>query len=116
MLKLNARIRDLADPYKYEYIKDPRAPGRWSLKIVMPLLFPAQDYPGLDYSRLEIIHEGGAAQKLWMQTVLADQPSVELDGIKVNREQVLESLRKYCTLDTLSMVFILEKYNNWVKR
>jgi hypothetical protein len=112
---LNSRIRDLADPYKYDWVRDPRAPGRWSLKIVMPLLFPSEDYPQLDYQRLNLIREGGTAQKLWMETVMRERATTEFDGETVSTEQILAALREYCTLDTLSMVFIYQKYLNWVQ-
>jgi hypothetical protein len=109
MSAINLRIVDLADPYKNEWIWDRRISPRWSLKVVLPSLFPTEDFPELDYHALDLIQEGGAAQKYWTEGVFLSDP-------RYDKTQILESLRAYCSLDTLAMVYIYRKYRELVGR
>ena len=64
--------------------------GSASLKKVLPVLVTELSYKELG------IHEGTAAQRLWMEAVL--------DGSRNDsKEQILHDLEEYCKLDTLAM-------------
>ena len=72
--------------------------GSASIKHVLPALFP--DDPDLDYSSLEQIHKGDEASAAFI--AMEKQTPEE---VAVTRRNLL----KYCKLDTLAMVKVLEK-------
>lgn len=91
--QLNSRITDLMIPFSKGWYVDAAFGGSASIKKVMPALVP-----GLSYKELDI-QEGGAAQRLWMESVLDGKREEQKDSI-------LAGLDKYCELDTLAMVEI----------
>ena len=93
--QINERIVDLMTPFSQLWYVDAAFRGSVSIKAVLPVLVP-----DLSYQELEV-QEGGAAQRIWMQTVLDGQNAE-------NREHILDNLRQYCQLDTLAMVNIYE--------
>jgi hypothetical protein len=95
LLNLNGRVVDLMIPFFAGWINDSAFCGSASIKKVLPVLVP-----DLSYSVLAI-HEGGTAQRLWMEAVL-DQKHPD------KREQIMADLIEYCKLDTLAMVRIYE--------
>jgi len=94
--KLNERIVDLMIPFSRSWYVDKDFKGSASIKNVLPVLVPELSYKVLG------IHEGGAAQRLWMEAVLDGKR----DGEK---NQILSDLIEYCGLDTMAMVEIYKK-------
>ena len=102
LLALNARFVDLADPFNYKYYYHPKFNGKFSIKIVLPTLFPNDDE--LDYKKLGSIQNGGDAMNTFANLHLLKDKS-QLNEIK-------KDLLAYCRLDTLAMVRIWEKLHN----
>lgn len=98
--KVVHRIIDLAVPFQRKDYYNPEMKGRHSIKSVLPALVPE-----LSYSDLEI-QEGGTASLTFLQMV---NGSFEGDVAKTR-----EALERYCELDTLAMVRILEKLRELV--
>ena len=99
LLALNDRVIDLAHPFQYKYYYHPKFNGRYSIKVVLPTLFPNDDE--LDYKKLGTIQNGGDAMDTFASLHLLKDES-KLDEIK-------KDLLAYCRLDTLAMVRIWEK-------
>ncbi len=91
--QLNRRVVDLMVPFSKGWYIDADFSGSASIKKVLPVLVPKLSYKVLG------IQEGGAAQRLWMQSVL--------DGSRAGEKAtILRDLDEYCALDTLAMVEI----------
>ena len=88
------RFADLMVPFRKKYLYKPEMNGSYSLKAVLPALVP-----DLSYSALEI-QEGGSAS-LTYESLYYDTDQESLAKKRMD-------LLKYCELDTLSMVRILE--------
>jgi len=93
---LNERVVDLMTPFSTGAYIDHRFKGSASIKNVLPVMVSELSYKVL------AVQEGGAAQRLWMQTIL-DSENQE-DKVKI-----LDDLIEYCKLDTLAMVEIYRK-------
>ncbi|MDF1878112.1 DUF2779 domain-containing protein [Sulfurimonas sp. SAG-AH-194-C20] len=102
LLALNERFIDLAHPFQYKHYYHPKFNGKYSIKIVLPTLFPDDDE--LDYKKLGSIQNGGDAMDTFANLHLLKDKSL-LVGIK-------KDLLAYCRLDTLAMVRIWEKLRN----
>lgn len=89
-----ARVKDLMEPFKNKWYYDPDMKGSYSIKEVLPALVP-----DLGYSELSI-HAGAMAMAAF------EQLQNETDLFKI--AEVRQNLLKYCELDTLAMVKILE--------
>lgn len=100
--ELNSRMVDLMDPFSKGWFVDKNFFGSASLKAVLPVLVPE-----LSYKELEVSH-GGQAQRVWMETVL-DGKNAE------TKNEIMEHLRKYCTLDTYSMYAVLKYLSEKIK-
>jgi hypothetical protein len=94
-LKLNDRIKDLMLPFSKGWFVDKDFYGSASLKKVQPVLAPDLAYKGLTIS------EGGAAQRIWMNTFLEGKNTD-------NKDQIIKDLLVYCKYDTLVMIKIYE--------
>ena len=90
------RVADLMVPFRKKHLYTPDMNGSYSLKAVLPALVP-----DLSYSNLEI-QEGGSAGLTYESLYNDTGP----ESIATKRENLL----KYCELDTLSMVRILERF------
>jgi hypothetical protein len=99
LLALNERFVDIAHPFQYKHYYHPKFNGRYSIKIVLPTLFPNDDE--LDYKKLGSIQNGGDAMDTFANLHLLKDKS-RVDEIK-------KDLLAYCRLDTLAMVRIWEK-------
>ena len=101
--KLMDRFLDLATPFKNKdyYHKD--MGGGYSIKKVLPILVPEMNDA---YSNLDLVHNGGEAMNAF----------AKLDNMTDKEEikSLRESLLRYCELDTLAMVKILEKLRGLV--
>ena len=98
LIGLLERFVDLLDPFPKRMYYHPDFNGSFSIKSVLPALFPND--PGLDYKSLEI-QDGGMAMNVFGSLHLIDDEDV------VNK--IRQDLLAYCHLDTLAMVKIWEK-------
>lgn len=95
LLRIRDNIRDLLDVFRNGYVYDRAMGGSFSIKKVLPALFPNDS--NLDYHNLMDVHNGGEAT----DTFLA------LRGMeKGERDRLRQSLLAYCGLDTLAMVML----------
>ena len=99
LLAIRENVVDLLDPFQAGAYYRPDMNGRFSIKVVLPSLFP--DDPNLDYHNLPgCVHNGGEAMEIFPKLA-------EMEGEKL--AQVRNDLLRYCELDTWSMVVILRK-------
>jgi len=96
LASVNDRVFDLMVIFQGLYL-DYRFKGSWSIKKVLPVLVPELSYEGLD------IQDGGMAM---------DGALGLVEGSVGDREELIQGLRDYCELDTLSMVKIFEFLSN----
>ncbi len=104
LLAIKDSIHDLMVPFQKQYYYSRAMQGSYSIKYVLPALCP--DDPGLDYQALEGVHNGSEASETF-----ADMPNHTPEEIRVMRNNLL----RYCRLDTLAMVKVLEKLRESVK-
>ena len=92
---LNERLYDLRVPFQKGYYRHPEFKGKTSLKSILPVLSPTVSYADL------AIQNGMVATIKWHHAT---------DGRMSKKEQkeTFTNLLKYCELDTLAMVRILE--------
>lgn len=104
LLNLASNIVDLMLPFKNGdyYHKDMW--NRYSIKFVLPALCPND--PELDYHSLPLVHNGIEAMSIYPKMVNAP-----IEEAKIIRDGLL----KYCYLDTLAMVKVLEKIKEAAK-
>ncbi len=88
-------MRDLIIPFRKRHVYHWQMKGSASQKAVLPALVPELSYEGM-----EVAH-GGAAMDAYLAMCASKDPA-EVAGIRA-------ALLKYCKLDTLGMVRILEK-------
>jgi len=98
LLNIYDNIKDLMVPFQKKYYYNKNMQGSYSIKYVLPSLFP--DDPSLDYHNLELVHNGGEAMSYY--DTLFDKPANE-------QEYIRERLLRYCELDTYAMVKIYQK-------
>ena len=104
LLKLTENFIDLIIPFEKGYVYDKLMGGSFSLKSVLPALFP--DDPELNYGNLEDVHNGRDARMLF--------PALKfMEEDERNKER--ENLLKYCFLDTYAMVKIWQKLKELCK-
>ena len=98
LMNIHNSIKDLMIPFYNQdyYMKEMK--GSYSIKYVLPALFPNDK--DLNYSNLDEIHNGSEAMNAYLN--LASKSEEEIKNTRDN-------LLKYCYLDTLAMVKILEK-------
>ena len=98
LLNINDNLVDLADPFKKKNYCTKEMKGKYTIKLVLPALFPND--PTLDYHNLDQVHNGEEAMDIFLQ--MRNMSSEELEIARNN-------LLKYCYLDTFAMVKILSK-------
>ncbi|MFC1622454.1 DUF2779 domain-containing protein, partial [Patescibacteria group bacterium] len=98
---INNRMFDLMNVFKKGYYVHKDFHGSASLKRVLPVIVPELSYGDLE------IHEGMEASNKWRDMV---DPKTN----KKESEQIYNNLLKYCELDTLAMVKILERLNKLI--
>ena len=99
LLAIRENIVDLLDPFRDGAYYRPAMGGSFSIKKVLPALFP--DDPTLDYHNLPgQVHNGGEAMDIF--------PKMR-DMTPEEEAQTRKDLLQYCELDTWSMVVILQK-------
>jgi hypothetical protein len=87
---------DLMHVFKKGFYVHKEFHGSASLKKVLPVVVPELSYKDLD------INEGVLASNSWGDMVTKEMRQEEKD-------KIYDDLLKYCELDTLAMVRILEK-------
>lgn len=87
---LNARMVDLEDVFKRDYV-DVEFNGSTSIKKVLPVLCPQLHYDDLD------IQDGTSAMEAWERMLQSES---------IESEQIARTLLSYCERDTLAMVEI----------
>jgi len=92
---IEKRIVDLRDPFRMFYYYHPDQCGSTSIKDVLPAL------TGKSYSHLEI-QDGGSASREYLRVTFEDVDEKE-------RRTVRENLEKYCELDTLGMMWVVQE-------
>ena len=98
LLAIRANVRDLLDVFRNGYVYDRAMEGSFSIKKVLPALFPND--PNLDYHSLMDVHNGTEAT----DTYLA------LRGMEgEQRDDLRQSLLAYCKLDTMAMVLLWQR-------
>ena len=98
LLNIRDHIVDLIDPFRAGDYYVPAMGGSFSIKNVLPALFP--DDPSLDYHNLTGgVQNGGDAM-----TIFPKIKDMSLDEAKAAREALL----RYCELDTWAMVKVWE--------
>ena len=95
LFDINTRMIDLLDIFKGEFMYQKEMGGSFSIKSVLPALFP--DNPNLDYKTNEDVQNGMAATLTFLS--LKNRTQAE-------RERIRKNLLKYCELDTMAMVEI----------
>lgn len=98
LMNIRSNIRDLLVPFQAGYYYDRAMGGSFSIKSVLPALFPED--PALDYHNLEGVHNGGEAMTVFPK--IKDMPPEEAAEARKN-------LLAYCKLDTYAMVKVWEK-------
>ncbi len=94
---------DLALPFQNKHYYLPEMKGKYSIKIVLPLLVPGMEK---SYEDLNLIHNGGDAMNTFPKLVDMDEQT---------KVEYREALLKYCELDTWAMVEILRKLKEMVR-
>jgi hypothetical protein len=88
-------VRDLMKPFESKHIYYPEMRGSYSIKAVLPALFPEMCYEDLE------VNNGAMAAESYLRMIRLDN-SAEV-------ERIQKALLEYCCLDTLAMVKILER-------
>lgn len=104
LMNIHDNIKDLMIPFKNRdyYTKDMQ--GSFSIKYVLPSLFP--DDESLNYHNLELVHKGDEASNSFINLINME---------KKEQSKVRHALLKYCELDTYAMVKIYEKLKEVIK-
>jgi hypothetical protein len=99
LLNIRDHIIDLLVPFQSGLYYVPAMGGSFSIKSVLPALFPND--PELDYHNLTgSVHNGGEAMNIFPK--IKDMPPHEQQAAR-------HSLQKYCELDTFAMVKVWQK-------
>ena len=105
LLAIRDNVKDLLVPFRAGHYYLPAMGGSFSIKSVLPALFP--DDPELDYHALnELCQNGGDAMNLY-PLLRNMEPAEEAEARR--------ALLDYCRLDTLAMVKVLSKLYEAVK-
>jgi len=97
LLAIHGNIKDLMIPFQKQHYVTPQMQGSYSIKYVLPAVVPEMAQA---YKELEGVQNGGEAMNAYAH--LTSMPPKE-------RSATRDALLKYCELDTLAMVKILEK-------
>ncbi len=104
LMDIHDHIIDLIEPFRAGFFYLPAMGGSFSIKSVLPALFPNDQ--DLDYHNLSgTVHNGSEAMKLFPKIV----------NMSLNEQTIArESLLQYCNLDTWAMVKVWEKLKSCV--
>lgn len=91
LLAINARVVDLC-PIATRRYYHPSQQGSWSIKKVLPAIFP-----DLTYGQLDGVQDGGMAMEAYREAISPGTTAVR-------KAQLEQQLLAYCKLDTYAMV------------
>jgi hypothetical protein len=97
---IQERIVDLMVPFRRKHLYLPEMQGSYSIKYVLPALVPEMSYGALE------IGNGGDASAAFSNLRYEEDVEVVV--------KTRAALLAYCELDTLAMVKILEKLNDYI--
>ncbi len=104
LLAIANNLKDPLDVFKGGYIYNKAMGGSFSIKSVLPALFPNDD--STNYKKLDNIHNGTEASQTYLSFIKGE---IELsDGL-------WQDFLRYCNLDTLGMVLVVSKLYELVK-
>jgi hypothetical protein len=103
LMMIHDNVVDLAEPFRKKHYYNYTLKGKYSIKLIMPLMVPEMADA---YKKLALVQNGGDAMNTFPALIHMEPQQ---------REAYREALLKYCELDTLSMVKILEKLREHVK-
>ncbi len=98
LMNIHDNMKDLMIPFKERYYYNKKMQGSYSIKYVLPALFP--DDPKLDYHNLELVQNGMGAMTNFGDLV---------NHTKEEQLYIRERLLRYCELDTYAMVKVFYK-------
>jgi hypothetical protein len=98
LMAIHDNIQDLMKPFQKKDYSVPSMRGSYSIKYVLPALVPEMKNA---YKELDGVQNGGEA----MQTY----PKLACMKDKEEVARLREALLRYCELDTMAMVKVLEK-------
>ena len=98
LMNIHDNMKDLMIPFKERHYYNKRMQGSYSIKYVLPALFP--DDPSLDYHNLELVQNGMGAMSNYSDLG---------KHTKEEQEFIRERLLRYCELDTYAMVKVFYK-------
>jgi hypothetical protein len=105
LLNIRDHIIDLLIPFQSGWYYVPAMGGSFSIKSVLPALFPND--PELDYHNLQgSVHNGSEAMNIF--------PKIK-DMLPEEQQAARQSLLKYCELDTYAMVKVWQKLKEVVR-
>lgn len=99
---VNKRMVDLGDPVKKGAYVHPDFLGSWSIKAVLPVMFPELSYEGL-------VTDAGAACDYYPKLISGELTPAE-------RKETIAVMLAYCKMDTWAMVRILEEMEELIKK
>ena len=99
MERINANMVDFMVPFRKRSYYTKEMEGSYSIKKVLPALFPDDDE--LDYTKLPGVHKGDEAANAFL-TLIEKTPE--------EQKEIRQGLLEYCKLDTYAMVKIWEKF------
>ena len=98
-MNISNNIKDLLNPFKAGYYYVSAMGGSFSIKSVLPALFP--DDPSLNYHNLDpLVQNGTEAMSIF--PIIKDMTPNEAVAAR-------EALLRYCELDTFALVKVLER-------
>ena len=98
LINIHDNIKDLMIPFQKGYYYTKNMHGSYSIKYVLPALFPNDS--SLNYKNLELIHNGSEAMDSFQKII---------NKTEEEQNYIRERLLRYCELDTYAMVKIYEK-------
>jgi len=103
LMNIHKNIFDLAEPFRNQDYYDYTLKGRFSIKLVMPLMAPHMEDA---YKKLELVQNGGDAMNVFPK--LSTEYKDEVGKYR-------KALLAYCHLDTLAMVEVLKSLKERVR-
>ncbi|MDD6095710.1 MAG: DUF2779 domain-containing protein, partial [Clostridia bacterium] len=107
LMRIHNNIKDIMIPFEKRYYYHGGMLGANSLKAVLHALYPEEKE--LDYKRLEGIHNGKEAAVAYAMATAGAVTGADAD--KIDPHTVVQELLRYCSLDTLALIKILQKFN-----
>lgn len=104
LMAIHDNIQDLMTPFQKKDYYTPAMRGSYSIKYVLPALVPEMTQA---YTELDGVQNGGEAMQTYAKLAHMDD--------KEEVARLREALLRYCELDTLAMVKVLEKLKESVK-